>query len=51
MGADEVTKFYLNEHDGEIKRMFIYTPILCLVNEHSAYLDRAFGECICYIRN
>jgi hypothetical protein len=36
---------HVNEHDGEIKRMFTSTSMLLLVNEHSAQLDRALGEC------
>jgi methyl-accepting chemotaxis protein len=35
---------HVNEHVGEIKRMFTSTSML-LVNEHSAQLDRAVGEC------
>jgi ferritin-like metal-binding protein YciE len=34
---------YVNEHYGEIKRMFTSTSMLLLVNEHSAQLDRALG--------
>jgi hypothetical protein len=36
---------HVNEHDGEIKRMFTSTSMLLLVNEHSAQLDGALGEC------
>jgi hypothetical protein len=43
-GADEITKFYLNEHDFEIKRMFNYTCMLLLVKENLEQLDRALGE-------
>jgi hypothetical protein len=36
---------HVNEHDGEIKRMFTSASMLLVVNEHSAQLDRALGEC------
>jgi hypothetical protein len=39
------TKLKFNEHDGDIKRMFTYTPMLLLVNEHSVQLDRDLGVC------
>jgi methyl-accepting chemotaxis protein len=41
----ENTARHVNEHDGEIKRMFTSTSMLLLVNEHSAQLDRALGKC------
>lgn len=43
-GLENMAK-HVNEHDGEIKRMFTSTSMLLLVNEHSAQLDRALGEC------
>jgi hypothetical protein len=36
---------HVNEHYGEIKKLFTSTSMLLLVNEHSAQLDRALGEC------
>ena len=36
---------HVNERDGKIKRMFTSTSMLLVVNEHSAQLDRALGEC------
>jgi hypothetical protein len=36
---------HVNEHDGEIERMFTSTSMLLLVNEHSTQLDRALDEC------
>jgi hypothetical protein len=36
---------HVNEHDGEIKRMFTSTSMLLVLNEHSAQLDQALDEC------
>jgi hypothetical protein len=36
---------HVNEHDGEIKKMFTSSPLLLVVNEHAAQLDRALGKC------
>jgi hypothetical protein len=36
---------HVNEDDGEIKRMFTSTSMLLAVNEHSAQVHRALGEC------
>jgi hypothetical protein len=46
-GANEITKFYLNEHYGEIKRRFTSTSMQLLVKEHLVELqvDIALGEC------
>jgi hypothetical protein len=43
-GLENMAK-HVNEHDGEIKKMFTSSSMLLVVNEHAAQLDRALGEC------
>lgn len=43
-GLEEMAK-HINEHDGEVKRMFTATSMSLTVNAHSLQLERAINEC------
>ncbi|PNF40795.1 hypothetical protein B7P43_G16722 [Cryptotermes secundus] len=44
-GLENMARHATTEHDGEIKGMFTSTSMLLAVNEHSAQVHRALGEC------